>query len=295
MSFSELCKTYATDVPEFLRNRPTRFVKHCMDRLGRIKGMVVSDSDEGFMVHNPSSGKDYRVVLEILACECPDFARNHWPCKHILAVVSKMGWETLPESFLANPMFRIDVKCLEMHFGKDYVEHSFKENRPDSQHDVAGHDASKHQTETLGASDVNDDEGDSSDPLCPNVIPKLARSCREKLKLLYDLTFLMDNSSKIQCLFDGLEDLSKKVKTKEMHGLVRIPRKSKRRAKEKKLHFKKTREVSARRKKLIKSHFKWKRLQKKAGKFSSKTKMQFYPFKEDIEILCLSFISPLRK
>jgi len=59
---------------------------------------IISKEGTGFRVYSPTGSRQFYLVggsLDAPACSCPDFARHQgdaaWRCKHILAVVARMG------------------------------------------------------------------------------------------------------------------------------------------------------------------------------------------------------------
>ena len=48
-------------------------------------------------------------------CWCLEFAKSHWPCKHVLAIFShfpELGWDTLCKSYINQPCFNLDFDVL---------------------------------------------------------------------------------------------------------------------------------------------------------------------------------------
>ncbi|XP_053383162.1 uncharacterized protein LOC128549740 [Mercenaria mercenaria] len=76
------CKQFSQHMPEFLKNRPRKFVTHCLDRIPpkveEIDGNKMQKQNSTplqFLASNPS-GNDYTVTYEcdIPVCSCPDFS-----------------------------------------------------------------------------------------------------------------------------------------------------------------------------------------------------------------------------
>lgn len=98
-------RKYADEVPDFLHGRPKLFVQHCMERLNKIV------TDEIQCLSNGTEYKvgQYIVNLSLPECECMDFIRTGWPCKHMLALLNLHGlWTSLPEAYRQMPCFVID-------------------------------------------------------------------------------------------------------------------------------------------------------------------------------------------
>ncbi|XP_053392117.1 uncharacterized protein LOC123539246, partial [Mercenaria mercenaria] len=108
-------KKYSEDVPEFLVNRPKKFVMHCLKRMTPeldINADNITPLDSGYEVRSPS-GQNYHVILseEIPSCTCPDWEMFHWPCKHMLAIfknIEDIDWNTLSVQYRSLPWFNVD-------------------------------------------------------------------------------------------------------------------------------------------------------------------------------------------
>lgn len=115
-------RCYSAAVPTFLKNRPQRFVSHCLQRIPPAAATpvtdIVSDGLGQFSVTSGDSDKTYVVVLQsphnanLPSCSCYDWCRHHLPCKHMLAVVMKSslsgGWDALPVAYRNHPLFTLD-------------------------------------------------------------------------------------------------------------------------------------------------------------------------------------------
>ena len=115
-------RAYSKDVPTFLRNRPRRFVDHCINHMppfvSAIARSAISSEGTGiFSVISPDSGKRYTVhIASSATVEAPDCTCIHWqdchlPCKHMLAVfdaVPSWGFNSLPVEYTSFPHFNLD-------------------------------------------------------------------------------------------------------------------------------------------------------------------------------------------
>lgn len=121
MKFSSSFMLYDTSVPQYLHDRPTWFVKHCMERLHSarsyegVHGAIVSTGKNTYTVaSHMRQGERYVVHLGEVnvfpTCDCFDYRKNVLPCKHFFAVFlfGKDSWESLPESYWNNPLYTID-------------------------------------------------------------------------------------------------------------------------------------------------------------------------------------------
>ena len=103
---------YSKFVEPYLHDRPIKFVKHMEDR--KIKGEAIPKSDimitpapgkylSRFLVKSQLDPTDvYAVDLNTPMCECHDFARTNWPCKHMHSIFlnyPESGWHALHEDY----------------------------------------------------------------------------------------------------------------------------------------------------------------------------------------------------
>lgn len=106
-------RQYAKRIPTFMRDRPQLFVKHCMDRYGKINNdMIEKKEGSKFHVQSETSSDIYVCDMGIPRCSCLDFKKYNWPCKHLLAVMlhyEAYGWDFLPVSYTTQPCFTIDM------------------------------------------------------------------------------------------------------------------------------------------------------------------------------------------
>ena len=119
---SEDYRTYY--VPEFLRGRPPKVIRHCMER--RLKARKFSaedvcdiDVNNGKFHVKSSSGKNYEVDFGVQSewpsCDCQDWVRFHIPCKHFFAVFFKRErwqWNSLPSNYLLSAYLSQDSEAL---------------------------------------------------------------------------------------------------------------------------------------------------------------------------------------
>lgn len=122
-------------------------------------------------------------------CQCPDWERHHWPCKHFCAVFryTEDGWDALPPRYKDSPFFTLD--------------HSFLPP-----------DTSSQQPTSLGNKTVTEDfvgvNTVSEDFLCaveedepPSMTPTVAaRRCREVLDQLREVTYLSQSALDLNLL-----------------------------------------------------------------------------------------------
>ena len=130
-------RLYNNNVPIWLRDRPREFVTHC---LGRLSSAMETPSEdirmlEGgkFTVRSQTSGKNYTLCFQNEnhpTCECEDWKRNHWPCKHFMAVFinyEQWGWNSLPATYTENPYFTLDPSIIKTTVNQEENKTTVKE------------------------------------------------------------------------------------------------------------------------------------------------------------------------
>lgn len=117
MQSMEQSRQYSSGIPDFLKNRPRRFLVHCLNRLPPNVALITSrdmnECEEFIEVKSPDSKEKYKVFYksEIPRCTCPDFTKKNWPCKHLLAVCT-FYQSTVLTSYLNTPIFLLDYEII---------------------------------------------------------------------------------------------------------------------------------------------------------------------------------------
>lgn len=193
-------------------------MNHCLRRItncAEIKKSQISvkNADIGsFNVTNSSTKENHDVEFNGPSCSCKDFRYSNLPCKHIFAVLKYfpgVSWDTLPATYRNSVFVTIDFDAIFEDEGierRDEV-HRCLENPP-----VA---VAEQEFEGLTAYD--------------SVIQLPSRkafshrskasACREVLKEITSLTYLIydhgDLASLLECLNDISSDLKSKVHAEE--------------------------------------------------------------------------------
>jgi len=236
VQFSEAYRVYNKELPSFLHNRPRDFVEYVCKRWTSAGDMPASSvrqmTDVDFVVTSSDSGKLYRVHLGqddmMPYCECYDWSRSHWPCKHMLSIFrhTQYSWDDLCPMYRDSPFFVIDSELFDM-------------------------DPAYSQTaaeDTLDVSYVDDDvdvHGDSEQRHQPPVTALAAR-CRERLRWLQDATYICTDHTALINLDTDLQQSCSRLSKSLPHdsGLTlqpgEIPR---RKASQKNLRRRKAAEV----------------------------------------------------
>ena len=117
---SEDYRAYNDFVPKYLRGRPPKVIRHCMERNLKAKKYVPDDvcdvdAAKGQFCIKSSSDKMHKVDFGAPSCECKDWIRFHMPCKHFFAVFlhrKKWQWSSLPQEYLLSAYLSQDSEAL---------------------------------------------------------------------------------------------------------------------------------------------------------------------------------------
>ena len=121
---SEGWREGSDQIPEDFKHRPVHLIKHMRSAteasLAISDGMITQMSPKTFQVQSiGKEGRMYKVEianeLSLPTCECREFQKSHLPCKHFAALLRMqlVSWTQFPENYTENPLFTIDVDCVE--------------------------------------------------------------------------------------------------------------------------------------------------------------------------------------
>ena len=164
-----------------------------------------------FKVKSQTDPKKYTLNFSnavFPTCECEDWKKNHWPCKHFMAVFinfEEWGWHSLPAVYRENPYFSLDPSIVEP--GQDhegYTTAALEES------------ASSNVSFNVNMEDETLEEEQLS--LRKN-FKESAITCQEYLTQIKDLTYLCENNETLeetgQLLYNILIDFRKKLATED--------------------------------------------------------------------------------
>jgi len=183
VQYTDSYRQYNPELPAFLRNRPRDFVQHVQSRwtsAGNIpEDNITQLNDRQFRVTSSDTDNVYNVSLGELdsmpACDCYDWARYHWPCKHMLAIFQHgvKTWDDLCPAYRDSPFFTLDTELFD--------EASLP---TPATNDVIGH-TSDVETEVVSGPCDDGDEPRSG----VQSVSSIAARCREHLRWLVDATY----------------------------------------------------------------------------------------------------------
>jgi SWIM zinc finger len=204
VKFCASYRTYSSDLPVFLRNRPRDFVRHVCSRWQSACDFSETDitvvDDYTLIVRSPDSDKEYKVHFGkseenlMPRCDCFDWQKYRWPCKHFCAVfrlVDKYGWSKLSYVYRDSPFITID---------EDVVTSDAPLIEP-------ANDAANEVTDTdfciVRPSEDEQQEREVSANSCANTATK----CRDALRTLNDLTFLCTDAASLRQLNNQINEI----------------------------------------------------------------------------------------
>ena len=132
VQYSMAYRNYSVDLPKFLQNRPRDFVLHVCKRWhnsAETKANDITQIDNStFVIRSKDSSVTYEVRFgndtTMPHCECFDWNKFHWPCKHFCAVFrnfASSGWDQLSMEYRSSPYFVIDNDVIAMSSSSDGV------------------------------------------------------------------------------------------------------------------------------------------------------------------------------
>ena len=110
---------YSSNVPNYLKNRPREFVKHCLIKLSMAKAIrnnSVTIINHGvFSVKSEKSNDTYNVCFgdneNMLSCSCPTWSELYYLFKHFFSIFEKFlpwSWEHLSSLYTYSPSLALE-------------------------------------------------------------------------------------------------------------------------------------------------------------------------------------------
>ena len=209
VSMSSLSKPYASDVPQFLHNRPRQLISHCLESIqlsSTISKKQIAKKDTSTYLVKGS--QQYQVDMAAPSCSCLAWCMSSYPCKHMFAVTHHYG-ENLPDNYLSNPWFTLDRFVVG-----NSVETSSLPTVTDLGCDLQTHEADLETSDcgniqSLEPSDVQVDDGLPSRKSTKTVCTTI----RENLNVLRSLSYLLTDEEKIYSLDTAISQLILECRT----------------------------------------------------------------------------------
>jgi len=190
-------RQYDASLPNFLRNRPRDFVQHVCKRWLSAEAFTASHisttGDCVFSVFSADSGNTYTVDFGLQtgmpSCECEDWARSHWLCKHFCAVFQRTshGWESIAADYRGSPYFMLDTEVVNVELSDTQLSADIDSSTPVTEEAVEIADT---------AQEVCSDQQSS--------VNRTAIQCREALRQMTDATYICHDASALLKLWAAL-------------------------------------------------------------------------------------------
>ncbi|XP_049320443.1 uncharacterized protein LOC125781182 [Astyanax mexicanus] len=188
-SYTSDYKAYSSYVPDFLRNRPKDFVKHCLKAIEAAswygKEQIRNLGKGCFQIKSEQSAQWYCVDLgddqRFPSCECPSFQLTFLPCKHLFAIFnnSEYTWTMLSSKYTNSPYVTLDVDAVLSETQNGQAENAVDED-----------------TDCISLFSTKEHSIQKTYPRCTENNPSNAcvnsaqQFLREKLKILQDVSYL---------------------------------------------------------------------------------------------------------
>ena len=152
------------------------------------------------------------------SCDCHDWKKHHWPCKHFIAIFQhkpEWGWDSLGSGYCQSPMFCIDEQCIAAIDipEQDQVSlEGFMEINED--HPCVPSENAKQSPSPGTIQDTDLSISDTSRS-------KTARSCREIMHEISSMTYLCTEEEALRDLQENLRVLRERLQSsiRSDHGL----------------------------------------------------------------------------
>ena len=123
-----------------MKNRPRKFVSHCLNRMPPKVGIPygkedVQEIENGtFLVPSFNKEDEYYLLRPATpSCSCPDFSFFHLPCKHFLALLKfeLISWEDFPAEYRDAPMINVDTSFIQAPQNPRFEENNNEKHVPE--------------------------------------------------------------------------------------------------------------------------------------------------------------------
>lgn len=224
-------RRYSNAVPVYLHDRPRPFVLHCMDRLhsaaDTLSSHIIQSSSQAG-VFSVRSQTEKAVTYEVCMgehaetlpqCSCYDFQKTKWPCKHFFSVFEHFPqwcFSKLPMTYIGNPFITLDTHVLpgaesrkdERLQDENSTCQETKPRAPEFETLQSSHEGGEEQVAEAVADikkhvkNVNKHNGPAN-----SVLLEEQTSCRERLQLIKDKTYLVQDTTVLSRVRGLLDDI----------------------------------------------------------------------------------------
>ena len=163
------------------------------------KNKVTKVDSVRFIVDSEERDTKYDVFFgddsEMPYCQCYDWSKYHWPCKHMLAVIQHTDttWQTLCPTYRDSPFFTLDTDLLSV---------------PATYDNAVIHSTATCDSETTVNSIPDAEDGNVASP-----VRSMSARCREVLRVLTDATYICSDPVGLQNLHTHLQNAAKELQT----------------------------------------------------------------------------------
>ena len=222
-------REFKRDIPDYLHNRPSHLVKHCLrNNFGAAEfaehdvKCVNLEKGEFLVKSSSNSTKLFAVKLLEPSCKCESWRKTHFPCKHLFAVFNffdEWSFNSLPHSYKNSVFITLDT----VHFDQaDPDEQPTSEpSSTDEGNDYYSQVCGAETTVPASSSDEDDapaqSSGTSSRPKIndneqPLITQKLRKRLQERVDELRSATFVVDDSAILENTITTMESLLKDLR-----------------------------------------------------------------------------------
>jgi hypothetical protein len=218
VKMSHQWRNAAEGVPQALQNRPLYLLHRLREeetKAAESRLIVEANEDTENDYSVQSDDRKYLVKLgseaekKMPSCSCRSFVRSHLPCKHLMAVMKNqdLDWNCFPEFYRNHPLFVVDENVIPMNAKTQ--EHT------DEQITCGNEDDTQVTPTDCGAPfDAQDLQESITPEMNSKTVANLAKVCREDLRRITDLTYLVANSNEAQTVLIEMHKHFKDIASK---------------------------------------------------------------------------------
>ena len=223
VQLSSAYRRYNAQIPSYLHNRPSHFIKHCLKAkfssgdLRECDVLCVHTVKGVFSVRSSlQNSRFHEVNLGEPKCTCEQWGKFHYPCKHFFGVfkffANEWNFDSLPSQYRNSVFITLDndhpavaSKLNESAPSNPNVDDELSKEACQGpftveEGDFAG--AERTERSEKGCHKFGSRERDEE-----KVCISLRKALQEKAKCITDLTYVVDDASVLQNALDNLENV----------------------------------------------------------------------------------------